>query len=211
MADSCSHCIWSLRTGNSLWHWQAHICNSSSTISIVILHDLLARAYRGLCCQFREAINCVFPASTGPTDTIQTFSVCRDRFVHLLSEALPSSLILRVAFLIIFTFVSAGPILFQCNPVAAAWNFSLRAPPFGTGTAKCMDLNVFIKFGVFNSCTFLSLTKCMKHYLPCYSYQCTHGCVVRRAPCPHDLDTENQYPNENLPHWNLESRLLVSF
>lgn len=166
MADSCSHCIWSLRTGNSLWHWQAHICNSSSTISIVILHDLLARAYRGLCCQFREAINCVFPASTGPTDTIQTFSVCRDRFVHLLSEALPSSLILRVAFLIIFTFVSAGPILFQCNPVAAAWNFSLRAPPFGTGTAKCMDLNVFIKFGVFNSCTFLSLTKCMKHYLP---------------------------------------------
>ncbi|PMD41136.1 hypothetical protein L207DRAFT_403932, partial [Hyaloscypha variabilis F] len=56
-----------------------------------------------------------------------------------------------IAFLIIFTFVSASAILFECRPVAAAWDFSLRPPPDGTGTVKCMNMNTFIKFGVFNS------------------------------------------------------------
>lgn len=56
-----------------------------------------------------------------------------------------------VVFLILFTFVSCGPIIFQYRPVAAAWNFSLRPPPLGTGTGKCMDINVFGKIGVFNS------------------------------------------------------------
>ena len=53
------------------------------------------------------------------------------------------------AFLVVFTFGSVLPIIFQCRPVAAGYDLKLR-PPFGTAT--CYSPDIFKKVGVFNSC-----------------------------------------------------------
>lgn len=39
---------------------------------------------------------------------------------------------------------------FQCNPIAAARDYSFRPPPRGTGEAKSFDLDTFIEIGLFN-------------------------------------------------------------
>ncbi|KAL9081248.1 MAG: hypothetical protein Q9157_000223 [Trypethelium eluteriae] len=56
-----------------------------------------------------------------------------------------------VIFIILFTIACFGTLLFQCIPVSAAWDSSLRPPPFGHGTAKCYSLTIFRDIGVFNS------------------------------------------------------------
>lgn len=38
----------------------------------------------------------------------------------------------------------------QCNPVAAAWDYSLRSPPIGEGNAKCYSRVTFKNIGLFN-------------------------------------------------------------
>ncbi|KAF3044530.1 hypothetical protein E8E11_008868 [Didymella keratinophila] len=47
-----------------------------------------------------------------------------------------------------FTIGSTLAIIFQCTPVAAGWDYTLR-PPSGTG--KCYDAIIFKNVGVFNS------------------------------------------------------------
>ncbi|KAJ8118375.1 hypothetical protein OPT61_g632 [Boeremia exigua] len=47
-----------------------------------------------------------------------------------------------------FTIGSTFAIIFQCNPVAAGWDYSLRPP---AGDAKCYDAIIFKNVGVFNS------------------------------------------------------------
>ncbi|KAH4924788.1 hypothetical protein HBI70_096550 [Parastagonospora nodorum] len=51
-------------------------------------------------------------------------------------------------FIILFTIVSTFSIIFQCIPVQAGYDYSLR-PPYGT--AKCYNQNIFRNIGVFNS------------------------------------------------------------
>ncbi|KAF9690840.1 hypothetical protein EKO04_011120 [Ascochyta lentis] len=41
-------------------------------------------------------------------------------------------------------------LIFQCTPVAAAWDVRLRAPPFGTGNATCFSREAFRTIGLFN-------------------------------------------------------------
>ncbi|EKG13089.1 hypothetical protein MPH_09765 [Macrophomina phaseolina MS6] len=53
-----------------------------------------------------------------------------------------------IAFLIAFTLSCMGTLIFQCTPVAAAWDFSLRPP---TGSAKCFAMDTFRNIGMFNS------------------------------------------------------------
>jgi hypothetical protein len=48
-------------------------------------------------------------------------------------------------FLILFTISCAGTLLFSCVPVAASWDFSLRAH------AKCFSTNTFTAIGLYNS------------------------------------------------------------
>ena len=48
-----------------------------------------------------------------------------------------------------FTIGSVLAIILQCNPVAAGYDITLRAP-IGTGT--CYSVDIFKKVGVFNSC-----------------------------------------------------------
>lgn len=56
-----------------------------------------------------------------------------------------------------FTIGSVLAIILQCNPVAAGYDLTLRAP-IGTGT--CYSVDIFKKVGVFNSC---KTTCCILH------------------------------------------------
>ncbi|RYN50891.1 hypothetical protein AA0118_g6774 [Alternaria tenuissima] len=57
-------------------------------------------------------------------------------------------LIGMLVFIGVFTIGSTFAIIFQCIPVQAGWDYTLRPP---TGTAKCYDANIFKNVGVFNS------------------------------------------------------------
>lgn len=63
-----------------------------------------------------------------------------------------------IGFIIVITLVAAFTLIFQCVPVEAAWDYSLRPPPFGTGDAKCYSMTVFRNLGLMNSCE--SLREC---------------------------------------------------
>ncbi|KAH7406684.1 hypothetical protein DE146DRAFT_399776 [Phaeosphaeria sp. MPI-PUGE-AT-0046c] len=56
-----------------------------------------------------------------------------------------------IVFLVIMTLGCGGSLVWQCLPVAAAWDYSLRPPPFGTGSAKCYSTSVFRDLGLMNS------------------------------------------------------------
>ena len=64
-------------------------------------------------------------------------------------------------FLVMFTIGSVLAIILQCNPVAAGYDITLRAP---TGTGTCYSVDIFKKVGVFNSC---KICKCVLH--DCFS------------------------------------------
>lgn len=63
-----------------------------------------------------------------------------------------------IVFIVLMTFVCAMTLVFQCLPVSAAWNTTLRPPPLGTGTAKCYNNTIFRNLGMMNSCKYLFLT-----------------------------------------------------
>jgi hypothetical protein len=56
-----------------------------------------------------------------------------------------------VVFIILMTLACAGTLIFQCLPIQAAWDSTLRPPPYGTGTARCYSLDVFRNLGLMNS------------------------------------------------------------
>ncbi|KAJ4363969.1 hypothetical protein N0V83_009423 [Neocucurbitaria cava] len=56
-----------------------------------------------------------------------------------------------IIFIVLMTIACACTLIFQCLPVAAAWDGTLRPPPFGTGHAKCYSLDVFRNLGLMNS------------------------------------------------------------
>lgn len=53
--------------------------------------------------------------------------------------------------LIIAAVACAGALIFQCLPVRAAWDYTLRPPPLGTGSAKCYSDDTFRDLGLVNS------------------------------------------------------------
>ncbi|KAF2710711.1 hypothetical protein K504DRAFT_345816, partial [Pleomassaria siparia CBS 279.74] len=53
-----------------------------------------------------------------------------------------------LVFLVLFTLGSTFAIIFQCDPVQAGWDLTMRPP---TGTAQCFSMDVFKNVGVFNS------------------------------------------------------------
>lgn len=56
-----------------------------------------------------------------------------------------------IVFLFMFTFSSIFVLIFQCRPVEAAWQYSLRPNPWGTGgTARCYTQNTFRNIGLIN-------------------------------------------------------------
>ncbi|KAF2855767.1 hypothetical protein T440DRAFT_513858 [Plenodomus tracheiphilus IPT5] len=57
-------------------------------------------------------------------------------------------LIGMLIFIAMFTIGSTFAIIFQCSPVAAGYDYTLRPP---LGTAKCYDPTIFKNVGVFNS------------------------------------------------------------
>ncbi|KAF2708167.1 hypothetical protein K504DRAFT_534812 [Pleomassaria siparia CBS 279.74] len=56
-----------------------------------------------------------------------------------------------IVFIVALTITCAMTLVFQCIPVQAAWDASLRPPPFGTGTAKCYSNVIFRNLGMMNS------------------------------------------------------------
>ncbi|KAF1834932.1 hypothetical protein BDW02DRAFT_317965 [Decorospora gaudefroyi] len=55
-----------------------------------------------------------------------------------------------IGFLALFTLACMGTLIFQCIPVAAAWDLRLRPPPMGTGDARCFSNLTFVQLGLFN-------------------------------------------------------------
>ncbi|KAF2840995.1 hypothetical protein M501DRAFT_902028, partial [Patellaria atrata CBS 101060] len=53
-----------------------------------------------------------------------------------------------VVFIVVFTIACSFTLIFQCTPVSAAWNYSLRAP---TGTARCFTMLQYRNIGLMNS------------------------------------------------------------
>lgn len=51
-------------------------------------------------------------------------------------------------FIVLMTIGCGGSLVWQCLPVAAAWDYSLRPPPFGTGNAQCYSTDVFKSLGL---------------------------------------------------------------
>jgi hypothetical protein len=76
-----------------------------------------------------------------------------------------------------FTIGSVLAIILQCNPVAAGYDITLRAP---TGTGTCYSPDIFKNVGVFNSC---KITWCVSHNLYSsadkHSYQYCYRPAVR--------------------------------
>ncbi|KAF2263578.1 hypothetical protein CC78DRAFT_568907 [Lojkania enalia] len=56
-----------------------------------------------------------------------------------------------IVFIVCLTLACAMTLIFQCYPVEAAWDSSLRPPPFGTGDAKCYSMTIFRNLGLMNS------------------------------------------------------------
>ncbi|KAH7355703.1 hypothetical protein BKA66DRAFT_597566 [Pyrenochaeta sp. MPI-SDFR-AT-0127] len=56
-----------------------------------------------------------------------------------------------VVFIVLMTIACAGTLIFQCLPVEAAWDLSIRPPPVGTGDAKCFSMTIFRNLGLMNS------------------------------------------------------------
>ncbi|KAH7068331.1 hypothetical protein BKA63DRAFT_581790 [Paraphoma chrysanthemicola] len=55
-----------------------------------------------------------------------------------------------ICFLIPFALAGLGTLVFQCNPIAAAWDIDLQPPPMGHGTARCFSGDTFDAIGLFN-------------------------------------------------------------
>jgi hypothetical protein len=54
----------------------------------------------------------------------------------------------HTAFVVISTLGTQGPVIFQCSPVRAGWDITMRPP---TGTAKCIEPNTYTNIGMLNS------------------------------------------------------------
>lgn len=101
-------------------------------------------------------------------------------------------------FICLMTTACAMTLIFQCLPVEAAWDSTLRPPPFGTGNAKCYSMTIFRNLGLMNSCkrifrasvSLLSLTLC--------SFQHHHRRPIRDPPHPTHLETSTERENEGL-------------
>ncbi|KAG9234501.1 hypothetical protein BJ875DRAFT_484127 [Amylocarpus encephaloides] len=55
-------------------------------------------------------------------------------------------IILWIVFIVVFTLACVGTIIFQCLPIDAAWDFTLRLNP----ATRCYQLQVFRGIGLFN-------------------------------------------------------------
>ncbi|KAL1596353.1 hypothetical protein SLS60_008999 [Paraconiothyrium brasiliense] len=56
-----------------------------------------------------------------------------------------------IIFIVAITLACAGTLIFQCLPVEAAWDSSLRPAPLGTGNARCYNNTTFRNLGLMNS------------------------------------------------------------
>ncbi|KAF2274319.1 uncharacterized protein EI97DRAFT_125978 [Westerdykella ornata] len=85
---------------------------------------------------------------------ISTVKISIGFFLLRLSTSKPFHRFLFVimVFIVVLTISCAMTLIFQCVPVQAAWDMSLRPPPLGTGDAKCYSMAVFRNLGLMNSC-----------------------------------------------------------
>lgn len=111
-------------------------------------------------------------------------------------------------FLAIFTLACAGTLIFQCLPVQAAWDMSLRP------TAKCYSKDIFTNIGLFNSCRpipipILQLTQELSRANG-GSNQHRNGRGFRHAPGTDVLQCPGEQTDESVFDGYPESGLLVS-
>ncbi|KAF2796640.1 hypothetical protein K505DRAFT_202661, partial [Melanomma pulvis-pyrius CBS 109.77] len=56
-----------------------------------------------------------------------------------------------IVFLVLFMLFTFFSLVFGCVPITANWNFALRPPPIGTGTARCLSLTTYRNIALVNS------------------------------------------------------------
>jgi len=94
-----------------------------------------------------------------------------------------------------FTIGSVLAIILQCNPVAAGYDLTLRAP---TGTGTCYSIDIFKKVGVFNSCKPLFLIPLdLISAANQHSHQHRHGPAVRYLAHSIGVETATHHSHEN--------------
>jgi len=103
-----------------------------------------------------------------------------------------------------------GTIIFNCIPIQAAWDTSLRPPPFGVGDAQCFSMDTFRNIGLTNSSKFLLIIYSMTSCLIIHSYQLSHGPDLCHNANPADLETSTQHTRESFANNCFESWLFVN-
>jgi hypothetical protein len=58
-----------------------------------------------------------------------------------------------VVFLVVFMLFTFFTLVFSCIPIQANWNFNLRPPPMGTGSARCLSTHTYRNIAFVNSIT----------------------------------------------------------
>ena len=112
-----------------------------------------------------------------------------------------------IVFLVLMTIACALTLIFQCVPVQAAWDGTLRPPPMGTGTAKCYNLTVFRNLGLMNSSKRQFYSKDV-YSLTISSFQHCHRRSFRIPSNTTYLATSAQQSNENFSYHGTFSRLV---
>lgn len=90
-----------------------------------------------------------------------------------------------------------GTIIFQCNPIRAAFDFSLRGPPFGKGTGTCYSMKAYKGIALFNSGMCLPLILTVGN-ADLDSYQHHHGCSLRNPADSLDCQAPGEYQNQGV-------------
>lgn len=94
--------------------------------------------------------------------------------------------------------------MFQCIPIAAAWDTRLRPPPIGTGTARCFTIQTFSQIGMFNTSTYEYSVPSVK--LMNSSHQHLDRLSARLASRPSHVATSAQPSDEDLTDLGFVSR-----
>lgn len=102
----------------------------------------------------REVVHRVLFAVDCTASALSAISLEHYRSVYsqciLLCVDLQLTQILSV-FLVLFMLFTFFSLVFGCVPIAANWNFALRPPPIGTGSARCLSLTTYRNIALVNS------------------------------------------------------------
>ena len=105
-----------------------------------------------------------------------------------------------IVFIVVLTITCALTLIFQCLPIRASWDASLRPPPFGTGNAKCYTTTTFRNIGMMNSSKAMPSPHDVQTVLIACSLQHRHRCAFCNSADPSHLEPTAQHPHQDFSH-----------